>query len=589
MDKNNIEFIIDDETTDDSSKKEEMAKFALERLFSEYILSDNNIRRRKFLALKRFTNPNEYTKYVFQYENTRMFFSNKDDFQYEDDNKHLILLNDLLSKNEQDKYSHFETELNEQIKLFANAFNKLAADYANACDLGDDEKKNKINSLSKKLVDEIFSKIGFLRLRLAGSYDWVRRSNYKFRTNPLSKETLEDLNFVFEGLDMESLKNNSYDLNVWTAVSFFNDFLKISYNDNDYDKNLIGEFINDFLNMLNGEKSVEERINSANKFYRAIDTCLREFSESPETNLSDDNLKEIELIRNYMQKLVDEFKFADNEKKEEHLSRLIDIFKNLPRQYSRTINKDKKNSFEANKKYSLVKNIDRQLEEEFGMPLNLLLKIQDIENYRNSKSQDYVEAKSTDYVLEDLVNAKKENLSELDKKQKMQEVSSLRSFLSENYFDYYHANEMKINRLIDIFVYLDTNDLVNNIGLEKGMAKIAEFTKIFNDCIAYTNNSCIVNVYDEIKFFNKELEKAIDEKNYSSLEIICHRLKKIFELIISLGKNKDAIDGAKKPLLNKIKETLKRACIDLREQLDSNLKKSKDKSNLKNEVGKSEI
>jgi hypothetical protein len=573
MDENNNKTIIKAEIAD--SSKEKTAKSALNLLFRKYISPNgviNETNGREWLALQRFINP-EGTEYAFQKN---------------DNNKHLVLLNDLLSRYEQDNSSHFETEFNEQIKLFANAFNKLAADYANACDLRDDKNKEKINSLSKKLVNEIFSPIGLLE-HLHRLPEYNRVSNYKFITNPLSEETLEDLKLVFEGLDMESLKDNSYDLNVWTAVSFFNDFLKISYNDNDYYKNLIGEFINDSLNMLNEKKSVEERINSASNFHCAIDTCLRAFAESPETNLSDDNLKEIELIRNYMQKLVDGFKFADNEKKEEHLSRLIDIFKNLPRQYSRTMNKDKKNSFEVNKKYSLVKNIDCQLKEEFGIPLNLLLKIQDIENYKTSQSQDHVETKSTDQILEDLLEWKKNNLSESDKEQKTQEVSALCSFLSENYFDYYHDNEIKINRLIDIFVYLDTDDLVNSVGLEKGMAKIAKFTKIFNDCMAPTNKTGIFNFYGEIKFFNKELEKAIDEKNYSRLEIICHRLKKIFEIIISLGKNKDAIDGVKKPLLNKRKEALKQACIDLRNQLDANLEKSKGKSSPKNEVDKSEI
>jgi len=556
MDKNNAKNIIMGQITDDASK-EKSAKSALNLLFKKYISRDGDVtgKAREFIALLRITNP-KGVQYVFQNS---------------DNNKHLILLNDLLSKYEQDNYSHFGTEFHEQIKLFANAFNKLAVDYLNACNLKDDEKKKEITSSSSKLINEIFSKIGLFEFAL--SEDIRNDSNYELVTEPLSKEILEDLSQIFGKLDISCFKNNLYDTNIFETVRFFTDFLEISRSDfnNGYAKDFISRSINDFLDILDKNKALEERIKSAYNFHRAIDICLIVFTK----NLSDGNLKEIELIRNYMQKLVNEFEFVDDEEKEEHLSKLLNVFKNLRRQYSKLNNI----SFGFNQKHSLVDNMKEELEKEFGVPLNLLLVSQDITSY---KADDTL---SNDDMLKKLVNKKKENLSESEKKEKANEVLSLSRFLSENHPGYHEGEEGKIESLIDIFVYLDIRDLRDSTKLEIGMAKITEFVKIFNDAVSKLKEpeDLKQDFLKGINFFSKGIQKAVNEKNYTDLEIYWYKFKSILKLIVTFGLSKDAKEEFQQPLLKARKSAFRSARNDLKKQLNDTLEKLKRK--LDNEFG----
>ena len=219
------------------------------------------------------------------------------------------------------------------------------------------------------------------------------------------------------------------------------------------------------------------------------------------------------------------------------------------------------------------------MEREYGMPLDLLLANQDLSYLEENESLDVVE--SDDNKLNGLIESKKEKLSDNEKTEKEKEVNDLSGFVLKNSPDYNDEQISKINLLAEIFVYLDEDDLVDSIGLEKGMIKIAEFVKIFNDSMSLankkieesekkTNSTDDTHIFKKINFFSDELQKASNAKNYKRSSIIWNRLKSIFKLVVTLGISKDAIEGVKQPLLNLRKNAFKQACKDLRNELKEN-------------------
>ena len=222
----------------------------------------------------------------------------------------------------------------EKNRLLSNAFFKLCFDYKYRYASGNDSQKNKarITALSKKLAMEIFQQIDQVIKIKKSKNEEVDIDDLQFE---ISEEIRNDLGEVFQGLDIDNFKGDNLhaEVNMKDAY-FFNDFLKTLLEEDN-----ISSFMDDFFSANVGrldksekEQHKKKRIDSAVKFSQTLNNCLDKYCSVNSNSLKEDNLKEIKAYSEYIHILAERLK-GNDEDKENNLSKLLNAFIELPKQF----------------------------------------------------------------------------------------------------------------------------------------------------------------------------------------------------------------------------------------------------------------